>query len=358
VIGGLTRRTILCFAAIIGAVGVASSLTSCGEGPADLVLYSSVDDYLLREVVDAFEAKTGLKVDVLGDTELTKTTGLMQRLIAEKSSPRADVWWSCEPFASVTLAREGVLAQYTSAAAEASFEGGWPKEFRASDKTWYAFALRARVIAYNPDILERSRVPDTIGELTRMEWRERVGIARPRFGTTRGHLAAIAATDGPEALNAWLVGMKANTTLVYRSNSAVANGVALEIIPVGLCDTDDVWVMKRDGHPIEFVYERKQEGGPTFGPGMHGPLVIPNTIGLVRGAPNTEAAERFIDFVLSPEVERMMANSDSHNVPVHPEIAAEFPEYAIPNPWVPDYEAAADSMDVAMELCEKIFVGW
>jgi iron(III) transport system substrate-binding protein len=357
VIGGATRRIILCLAAIVGAVAVCS-LTSCGERPADVVLYSSVDDYLLREVVDAFEAKTGLKVDVLGDTELTKTTGLMQRLIAEKDAPRADVWWSSEPFASVRLAREGVLAPYTSASAEAGFEGGWPEEFRASDKTWYGFALRARVIAYNPDELDITRVPDNIADLTRHEWQERVGIARPRFGTTRGHLASIAATDGADALNAWLVGMRANTTLVYRSNSAVALAVANQIIPVGLCDTDDVWMMKRDGFPVEFIYERRSTDAPHFGPGMHGPLVIPNTISLVKGAQNTEAAERFIDFVLSPEVERMMAESDSHNVPVHPEVAAEFPEYAIPDPWVPDYEAADDSMHEAMELCEKIFVGW
>ena len=347
--------------AAVGAAGLLAPLASCDRRPrADLVLYSSVDDYLLRHVVDAFEAETGLHVDVLGDTEATKTTGLMQRLLAEKDAPRADVWWSSEPFASIRLAREGVLEPYTSEAAEATFDGGWPADLKATDGTWYAFAQRARVICYNPDLIEPEDVPTSIAELAFPRWKENVGLARPRFGTTRGHMAAICATDGPDALAAWLVAMRANSTLVFTANSDVARGVAFGRCPLGLCDTDDVWVMQSDGrYPIGLVYERREpETATPFGPGHHGPMVVPNTIGVVRGGAHPEAARRFVDFALRPGTERMIARSDSHNLPVHPEVAAEFPEYAIPNPWVPDYEAAADSMDEAMRLCSEIFAGW
>ena len=339
-------------------VAIAAPLASCNREPrADLVLYSSVDDYLLREVIQAFEDETGMRVDVVGDTEMTKTTGLMQRLLDEKDAPRADVWWSSEPFATVRLARQGVLEPYTSEAAEVTFEEGWPAEFRASDDTWYAFALRARVICFNPDLIDRAEVPDSIAEFTSLEWHERVGIAKPRFGTTRGHMAAIASADGIEGLRAWLLGMKANGTPIFESNSSVARGVAAGAREIGLCDTDDVWVVQDQGQLIDFVYERN-DGHESFGPDSRGPLVVPNTIALVRGGAHPEAARAFIDFVLSPEVERLMAQSDSRNVPVHPEVAAEFPALAIPDPWIPDYEAVDDVMDEAMRVCSEVFVGW
>lgn len=339
-------------------VGVIAPLMSCNREPrADLVLYSSVDDYLLRDVVQAFEEQTGMRVDVVGDTEVTKTTGLMQRLLDEKDAPRADVWWSSEPFATVRLAREGVLEPYTSDAAEATFDDGWPDEFRASDDTWYGFALRARVICFNPDLIDASEVPDSIAEFTSLEWSGRFGMSKPRFGTMRGHMAAIAHADGIDGLRAWLLAMKANETPIFESNSSVARGVAAGAREVGLCDTDDVWVVQDQGLPIDFVYERN-DGHASFGPDSRGPLVIPNTIALVRGGTHPDAARVFIDFVLSPEVERMMAESDSRNVPVHPEVAADFPDLAIPNPWMPDYEGVDDSMNDAMRLCSEIFVGW
>lgn len=338
--------------------GMLAAQASCRrERPADLVLYSSVDDYLLREMIDAFEQDTGLRVDVVGDTEITKTTGLMQRLLDEKDAPRADVWWSSEPFATVRLARQGVLEPYTSEAAEATFDGGWPGAFRASDGMWYGFALRARVICFNPDLIDRAEVPDSIGEFSSVEWSGRFGFARPRFGTTRGHMAAIASEDGIDGLRAWLLTMKANETPIFLSNSDVARGVAAGVREAGLTDTDDVWVLQDLGQPIDFVYERN-DGLDAFGPDRRGPLVIPNTIALVRGGANPDAARTFIDYVLRPETERLMAASDSRNVPVHPDVAAEFPELAIPDPWIPDYEAVDDVMDEAMRLCAEIFVGW
>ena len=45
-----------------------------------VVLYTSCDDYLLREMIAAFEKETGIDVLEVGDTEATKTVGLYTRL--------------------------------------------------------------------------------------------------------------------------------------------------------------------------------------------------------------------------------------------------------------------------------------
>src|SRR5262249_37177182 len=120
-----------------------------GEEPSgDVVLYTSVDTMVYTPIVAEFENQYKIKVKVVPDTEATKTTGLVARLRSERAKPRADVWWSSEPMGSVTLAKSGILEPFVSKA-ETDFKEGWPAYLRAKDKTWYGFAQRARVMAYN-----------------------------------------------------------------------------------------------------------------------------------------------------------------------------------------------------------------
>ncbi|MFQ5749599.1 MAG: hypothetical protein ACE5H3_09105, partial [Planctomycetota bacterium] len=46
------------------------------------------------------------------------------------------------------------------------------------------------------------------------------------------------------------------------------------------------------------------------------------TLCILKGAPHRKAAEAFVDFILSPEVEALLAASDSQQIPLHPGVAA------------------------------------
>jgi hypothetical protein len=61
-----------------------------------------------------------------------------------------------------------------------------------------------------------------------------------------------------------------------------------------------------------------------------------------------------MDFLLSAKVERMLAESDSHNIPVHPDLAKEFQKYAPPEPCRANLEQIADSVDDAMKICDEV----
>lgn len=339
-------------------IGLAVALVfvaSCGRGDADrartVVLYSSVDDYLLAEVVRAFEQETGIRVRLAGDTEATKTTGLVQRLIAERSSPRADVWWSSEAFGTIQLSREGLLEAYTSSA-EADFPGGWPEAMRGENEDWYGFASRARVIVYNTSRLSEEQVPTRLRDLTDPRWRNRVGMPRPQFGTTRGHMGALVAICGEQETEAWMRAMHANGVRLLDGAAMVVRAVAHGEIDLGLTDTDDVWAGQRNEWPVELVYERPDEGGAQ-GLCSFGPMLIPNTVALVRGAPNREAAAVLIDFILSERVERMLAESESGNIPIRPALAAEFPRAQIPAGTMPDLQKVTDRIPAAMDISER-----
>ncbi len=306
-----------------------------------MVLYTSCDDYLLRDIIPPFEKESGIHVLIVGDTEATKTTGLVQRLLDEKDRPRADVWWSNEPFGSVRLAREGVLEAYTSAA-EKAMPGGWPGTLRAKDGTWYGFACRARAIVYNLKRVGESQVPASPEDLADPKWKGRIGMARPQFGTTRGHLGALYLSLGKDRFRAWLEALKANGVRLYDGNSTVVRAAAQGEIDAGLTDTDDVYAGQHESWPV------------ALSTGPH-PLVLPNTVGRVRGGPHPAEGAALIDFLLGPRVDRALAASDAKMTPVRKPIAEELhaPQYDM-GPAV-DFAAIEGAESAALAVWDEVF---
>ncbi|MEZ6232654.1 MAG: extracellular solute-binding protein [Phycisphaerales bacterium] len=273
---GISRRDAIRLAAG-SAAALALGACSRRDDLPRVVLYSSVDDVYLREIAAAYERDSGVRVDLVGDTEATKSTGLAERVIAERARPRADVWWSSEPFFTIRLASEGLLEPGAARAALGDdVAARWPDGMMSADGSWVGFAARARVIVYRasrfgdgPDQI--GRVPRNLGELTDPAYRGRVAMARPEFGTTRGHLAALIESEGAAAVEAWLGAMKANALRVYPGNSSVVRAVAQGEADLGLTDTDDVWAGQRNGWDVEAAFEEAEvprlSSGLTPGPG-------------------------------------------------------------------------------------------
>lgn len=319
-------------------------LASCSDRP-EVVLYVSADDHLARQVATAFEDETGVRVRMVGDTEQQKTTGLANRLRAERDNPQADVYWSSEVFQTVALAAEGVLAPYEPPSA-----AGWPARFADDEHRWHGFAARARVIVYAPDRVPAGERPRTWMDLAQPRFKGRIVLADPRFGTTGGHLGAMKAywsrIAGPAYYDAFLLGLADNgVRILPGGNAGVVEAVARGEADIGLTDTDDVWAAQARGLDVDLVYPRHDLEGEPGG----GTLLIPNTVATVTGGPNQAAARRLVDFLLSERVERLLAESVSHNVPVRPAIAADFERYAVPDPLAIDYESAARLAPGAVE---------
>lgn len=344
----------------IGGAGLLLGLGGCRKPAnstgAQAVLYSSVDEPLLRALADDAMKQTGSRLLVVGDTEATKTTGLVQRLIAERERPRCDVWWSNEPFGTIGLARQELFEPLKIASALR--ELGWPPELIGANDAWVGFAQRARVIVYNTERVSRENAPTALSDLLRPELQGRVGIARPEFGTTRGHMAALVAAHGAERTREYLGALKAHNARLYDGNSVIVKAVAGGEIDVGLTDTDDVFAGQRNGWKVDFTLERfddQSPGGESPSPTGSiipsvGPLVIPNTVARVKGGPNPEGAERLIEYLLSERLERLMAESEARNIPVRPGLAAQLKTVEVSRPMNVRLEEVEARVDEALAI--------
>jgi iron(III) transport system substrate-binding protein len=329
-------------------LSAACLLVGCGGGDQNtVVVYSSMDAPFAEQVFSEFQKQTGLRVVFVPDAEASKTTGLVNRLILEKDRPRADVWWSNEWFGTQQLAAAGVLEAYRPPTA-----GDLPAGYRDEGGLWTAFAARPRVLVYNTSFLRREDLPTRIGQLTAAPWRGRVTMADPRFGTTRGWAAAMLVKLGEAEGKRFLIELRASCPTISAGNSGVVRTVARAAaagdVVLGLTDADDVHLAKARGEPVDMAYLDQEEGGI-------GTLLIPNSVALVRGAPHPAAARRLIEFLASAHVERMLADSDSRNIPLRPVLAAEYPQLRVEKPMDVDSAEVARQYERLNDFLDETF---
>ena len=321
-------------------------LGACSEERPPVVVYVSADQQIADPILKEFTQKTGIEVAALFDTEATKTTGLANRLRREKNRPKADVFWSSEPFVINQLADQGVLKS-----ASTPILDGHPPMWRDGTGRWFGFSGRARVIVYDPEKLALEDRPPTWMDLLNDRYRDRLVMADPRFGTTRGHMGAMKAywdiSAMPGFYEAWLDGLAENgIRMLPGGNAAVVDSVARGESLVGLTDTDDVWSARRRGLSVEAVYARHDLDSVSGG----GTLIIPNAVGLVAGSPNEEDALKLLEFLSSAEVEKLLHASPSRNVPIAwPAMVEVEDQYVVNDPLAIPISAASVSMDTAVD---------
>jgi len=299
------KHTILSLAILLAALtGCNRSSDPAAESSGEVVVYTSVDDVFARPVAEAFQAETGIAVKLVPDTEETKSTGLLNRLIAEKARPVADVFWSGDPARATILKAKGVSAPYHSPNAE-GMAGG----FHDPEGHWSALSARARVIIYNTDLIPEGEAPRDLAAFLDPKWKGKSCIANPLFGTTSMHAAALFAVRGEQEGKDFFEGLLENDVAVLSSNGEVKRRVAAGDYAFGLTDTDDASVALGEGKPVGVIYP---------GASGEGTLVMPNAAVLIANGPNSENGKRFIDYLLTAEVEQALAESEAAQMPLRP----------------------------------------
>jgi iron(III) transport system substrate-binding protein len=276
----------------------------CGSRGEEVVVYTSVDQVFSEPVFRAFERDSGIRVRAVFDTEETKSTGVLNRLIAEADHPQADVFWSGDPVRPFLLVKRGLVEPYLSPQA-----AGLPPGLRAKDGTWTGVAARARILLVKRGLVPAGERPRSIRDLADPRFAGRAAIANPLFGTTTMHVAALFARWGDAEARTFLDALKRNRVRIAASNGEVKRLVVGGEVAFGLTDTDDANEAVKEGADVEIVYPDADALGT---------LVMPTSVVLMKG-PHPGAGRRLVDHLLSPDAERRMAEAAAH-MPLRPEV--------------------------------------
>ncbi|HUP21418.1 MAG TPA: extracellular solute-binding protein [Thermoanaerobaculia bacterium] len=281
-------------------------LLGCSGGEAaEVVVYTSVDQVFSDPVFRSCGERRGLDVRAVFDTEETKSTGVLNRILAEASHPQADVFWSGDPVRPFVLAERGLLEPYLSPSAAAI-----PAAFRSADGLWTGLAARARVLLVNVELVPGDDGPASVRDLADPRWRGQAAIANPIYGTTTMHAAALFDAWGDVEAQRFFDSVRANDTRIAASNGEVKRLVASGEVAFGLTDTDDAQQALREGHPVRVVYPDQTDIGT---------LVMPTSVVLLRNGPNPAGGRRLVDCLLEEETERALAEDGTH-MPIRAEV--------------------------------------
>src|SRR5262249_52261365 len=278
---------------------------ACKRTAREVVVYTSVDQVFSEPVFKQFERQNDIAVRAVFDTEETKSTGVLNRLVAEASSPQADVFWSGDPVRPFVLVKRGLAEAYLSPSA-----AGIPAAFKAADGSWTGFAARARLFLVNKNRVASGDRPKSVKDLIDPRWKGQVAIANPLFGTTTMHAAALFAAWGDEQAKSFFQQLKTNGARIASSNGEVKRLVATGEVAFGVADTDDAFETLKEGAPVDVVYPDQD--------GM-GTLVMPTAVVLVKRGPHAEVGRKLVDYLLTPDVERRMAEAAAH-IPLRPDV--------------------------------------
>ena len=312
----------------------------------EVVIYTALDRQFSEPILNDFTAKTGIEVRAAYDTESTKTVGLVSRIRSEANRPRCDVFWNNEILNTLRLEEEGLLQPCHPPQGQ-----HYPQQYRDPDGYWYGFAARARVIIVNTNLVPEDEMPLSINDLVNPQWTGKIGIAKPLFGTTASHVACLFALLGEQAARELLVSFKANDIVVAAGNKTCAVMVGRGQLAFGLTDTDDALIELEEGKPVRIVF-------PDARKGEMGTLLLPNTLAVIKGAPHPVAAEKLINYLLSPEVEARLAEGPSGQIPLHPQTAVQsrVVKLADIQQMKVDFAEAAKAFERAAEFIKEKFL--
>ena len=326
-VGAVLLRGLVCVGLIIQSHAIAQS-----------IVYTSADQEYAEIVLREADSVIGLKPVAVFDAEASKTVGLERRLVAEKSKPKADLFWNSEFLRTYRLDKQGVLAP---TAVDKSL--GIP----ASVITPYSVGvgIRSRVIAINTASVKEADRPKHLEDLADPRFKGKVAIARPLFGTTATHFAALHAQWGAAKFTSFLQALKKNGVAILPGNGDVRDAVAAGRMAVGLTDTDDAIGAIKRGQPLAMVFP-DQDGDGAFG--------IYMTVALIKGGPNPAAAQKLLEYLVSEKTEARLIElgavqlSVRPNGPVAKEIGSPRPKL-----WFMDPAKIDASLEPSVELIRK-----
>lgn len=268
---------------ILGAAALAAiAVTSAAQ---TVTVYTAHAPEIHQAIVPRFEAATGLRVELVqaGSGEI------VQRARAESGAPLADVIWSIG--GEALEANSDLLEPYEPA----DFDKINPLYLGGTN--WLPYTAIPMAFIVNSNLVAEGDEPRSWADLADPKWKGRVAFAgADSSGSAFIQMATVLHVYGEE--EGWALFEKMmDNFIVTNSSGAVVRGTADGEYAVGLTLEEAAYRFVSGGAPVRIVYP---EDGNYAGA---------DAVALVRGGPNPEGGKKFIDFVLSAEIQEFLVDA-------------------------------------------------
>lgn len=280
------------------------------SGSDKLVIYSPATEGQINAIIPLFEEKTGIEVEVI-----TGGTGeLLARVDAEGANPYADVIFGGGE--SSYAEYKHIFQDYVSPEDENVIE-----EFRNTLGYCTNYCLDSSIFIVNTDLVGDIEIKGYM-DLLNPELKGRISMPDPTASSSAMmHIETLLSDFGGLSLEneeGWDIVRQLVANLdgkLASGSSAAWKAVADGEMVVALSYEEAGIILSRDGAPVEIVYPEE------------GTVFTGSTVGVINNCKNLDNARRFVDFVLSQEVQNIFCN-DLDVRPVRDDVS--YPDYFRP----------------------------
>ena len=262
-----------------------------------LTIYTSHKEEVYMPIVREFEERTGIWVDVITGG----TNELLERIESQQDNVEADVMFGGG--VESLKAYEHCFTPYVVGSSDSIRE-----PLQAEDAVWTPFSALPVVLIYNTKLVSPDKITGW-SSLSDPIFRGRIAFADPAIsGSSFTALATqiLAGTSMDKTLAALAENLQGKT---LSSSGDVLNAVVDGSCLVGITLEETALKYIAAGADLAMVYPEE------------GTSCVPDASAIVKGAPHSENAKRFLDFTVSYEVQQMLSES-SYRRPVRSDIPA------------------------------------
>lgn len=296
------RRSLRGVAVVVG-LGVVA--TSCGGDDGETLTVYSGRHYGIETAFEKYMDETGVKVEFLTGNDAE----LRERIAAEGEETEADVYLTVDAGNLWAAAEEGLFQPLDSTILDESI----PEELRDAENRWFALAVRARTIVYNPELIDEADVPTTYEELAAPEWKGRICLRNANNDYQQSMVASMIAADGEDPTLEVLKGWAANAD-IYANDVELLESMAAGACEVGVANHYYLARLLEEtpDASVKLLWAEQE------GRGVH---INISGGGITRYADNIEAGQKFLEWLATDGQDTLVA--DNHEYPANPAVEPE-----------------------------------
>ena len=275
----------------------------------DIVESKEVNIYTSRHydaddlLYEQFTKKTGIKVNIISG----KGSALIERLKAEGANSPGDVFFTVDAGNLANFQKQGYLQPIQSEAIKQVV----PVELRGENDEWVAVAKRARVIFYNPELVDENEIKNiNYEDLSKDNWKGKIAIRSSSNMYNQSLVSSLISNLGIEKTEEWAKGLVSNFSRKPQGNDrsqimAVANKKA----SIAIANTYYIGIMLsgKGGQDQLNAANKVKIAFPNQG--NRGTHINVSGGGVLKYSPNRENAEKFLEFLLSREAQNHIVNN-------------------------------------------------
>ena len=259
-----------------------------------VVVYSTVEDSIIKRVLDAYAAETDVNVYVV--------TGEFQELLDKVHKrgpdPVADLFVS-DNAADLWSASEQDVFRPTRSEI---INNRVPGQLRDPEHLWTSLAVRARTIVYNTELLSATEIESVTDytSLTTESWRDRLCMSSSGVPGNASLIAMLINDNGVGETEVIVRGWRANFALpVFDNDARLLQAIATGQCAIGIADSSEVAAFLRANENASVAQRWFPESGV-----LH---INASGAGVTRHAQNPGGAAALLEWLTSESANGLFA---------------------------------------------------